>query len=944
MNSCSSNVIGMCQLMLGGGGVVSSERIAEVVDQVCGMKAFEGVDRAELQRVLEERFTVYMPPALILDGDDGHEDWLDQKRPEISWKFWDRYKLHISPKMPAMSFDLGVDRVTSDVLSRLEDPERPGMWDRRGLVVGHVQSGKTANYTGLIAKAADAGYKVIIVLTGMHESLRCQTQIRLDEGFLGRKSQPRGSGAQSFVPTGVGLLDPSVRANTGTSRFQGGDFNAAVAAQFGISPGGLPLLFVVKKNSSVLKNIISWITTAAVAHDPETGRKFVPGVPVLVVDDEADQASVDTGRQKFDEYGQPDPEHNPKTINRQIRQILRLFERVAYVGYTATPFANIFIHDKGSTPDHGDDLFPRSFIVNIPHPDNYVGPAKVFGLDNDPEVGLVGVEALPLVRTVSDHADTDDDEETEGWMPPRQHAKTAHIPLYDGESRVPPSLREAILSFLLAATVRSVRALAPAHNSMLIHVTRFTDVQKRVAVQVETELKDTVRRLVYGDGSRTPSIVDEMRGLWELSEGSFIETNLGCARILGSDVPDLPSWDEVQAALPQLAKSVRVKIINGEAADILDYEEHKEGLNVIAIGGDKLSRGLTLEGLSVSYFLRSSKMYDTLMQMGRWFGYRDGYVDVCRLYIPSELIEWFGHIAMASEELRVEFEKMVANNGTPTEYGLKVRAHPVLLVTSAVKMANGTTMKLSFSGDVAETIIFDRNPDWLDRNRETTEAWLDGLCTRASGTKAGGYIWNDVTSGEVLQLLKSSGYRTHKDARRADAAILARYIEAQVAIGELTDWTVKLCSSGLSDAKSSAVCGKAVGLIRRQPFPVRQQRDRYTIRRLVSPSDERTGIGTVQLDDALASTRERWFRKPEKERDGKQPPDNAGGREIRAVRGKNNGLLLLYPLNSAELGSPQPERGVVMGLAISFPASDTAKEITYRVNKVYGREDDDGDA
>lgn len=366
MNSHMSQVIGMCQLMLGGGGAVSSERIAGVVDQVCGMTVFEDVDRCELQRILEERFTVYMPPALILDSDDGHEEWLESRRPEISWKFWERYKLYASPKMPPMSFDAGVDVITSDVLSRLEDPNRQGMWDRRGLVVGHVQSGKTANYAGLIAKAADAGYKVIIVLTGMHESLRCQTQIRLDEGFLGRKSQPRAAGAQAFVPTGVGLLDPSVNANSGTNRFKGGDFNADVAAKFGITPGGLPLLFVVKKNANMLKNIIAWITTYAVAQDPETGRKFVPGVPVLVVDDEADQASVDTGRQKFDEDGQPDPKHNPKTINRQIRQILRLFERVAYVGYTATPFANIYIHDKGSTSEFGDDLFPRSFIVNIP--------------------------------------------------------------------------------------------------------------------------------------------------------------------------------------------------------------------------------------------------------------------------------------------------------------------------------------------------------------------------------------------------------------------------------------------------------------------------------------------------------------------------------------------------------------------------------------------------
>lgn len=943
MSSHLSKVIGMCQLMLGGGSAVTCERIAEVVDQICSMPTFEGVDRTELQRVLEERFTVYMPAPQILNSDDGHEDWLETKRSEIPWRFWDRYKLHAAPKMPPMSFDTGVDQVTNDVLSRLEDPSRPGMWDRRGLVVGHVQSGKTANYTGLIAKAADAGYKVIIVLTGMHESLRCQTQIRLDEGFLGRRSQPRGAGAQAFVPTGVGLLDPSVNANSGTNRFQGGDFNATVAAQFGITPGGLPLLFVVKKNASVLKNIIDWIGSAAVATDQETGRKFVPGVPVLVVDDEADQASVDTGRQKFDELGRPDPEHDPKTINRQIRQILRLFERVAYVGYTATPFANIYIHDKGTTPKYGDDLFPRSFIVNIPHPDNYMGPAKVFGLEDDPEVGLVGVEALPLVRTVSDHAATDESDETEGWMPPRLLAKTAHAPLYNGEASVPPSLREAILSFLLASAVRSIREVEPIHNSMLVHVIRYTEVQKKVASQVEIELKNIVRRLVYGDGNRTPTILEEFLELWESGDGGFIETNLDCARILGSEVVDLPPWDEVQAALPQIAKSVRVKVINGEGVDVLDYEESKDGLNVIAIGGDKLSRGLTLEGLSVSYFLRSSKMYDTLMQMGRWFGYRDGYIDVCRLYTTSELVDWFGHIAMASEELRVEFEKMVANNGTPSQYGLKVRAHPVLLVTSAVKMAHGTTLKLSFSGDVAETIIFDRDSTWLDRNQSASEKWLQALGTPASGGRTGGHVWEGVSSAAILELLVGSEYRTHKDARRADAEILAKYIETQVRIGELKNWTVKLCSSGLPEADDETVCGLPVGLLKRQPFPPKQQSDRYTIRRLVSPSDERTDLDDAQIAAALDATREKWLAKPEKEKEGKQLPDSPGGREIRAERGKENGLLLLYPLNPAASLSPPLKARVVMGLAISFPASDTAEEIIYRVNRIY-REDEDDDA
>ena len=184
----------------------------------------------------------------------------------------------------------------------------------------------------------------------------------------------QSGGPQTFKPVGVGTIDSSIRANTGTSRAQKGDFNRGVANQFGIHPGGLPLAFVVKKNVSVLANLIGWIQSCADAQDGPTGRKYVRNVPALVIDDEADLASVDTRQQEFDENGKPDEDHDPTRTNGNIRLLLRSFEKVAYIGYTATPFANIYIHEKGSTRELGDDLFPRSFIVNIPAPSNYMVP------------------------------------------------------------------------------------------------------------------------------------------------------------------------------------------------------------------------------------------------------------------------------------------------------------------------------------------------------------------------------------------------------------------------------------------------------------------------------------------------------------------------------------------------------------------------------------------
>jgi hypothetical protein len=925
-----STVLAMCQMMLKdqsvrSGRFLKTEDIQSVVVEVASMPTFHSVDQDRLVSALEERFTVVTPAHLTLGTDDGHKAWLPLRRGDIPWRYWDRYRLHLAERVPNSSVD-SIDTVTNDILQRIEDPQRTGQWDRRGLVMGHVQSGKTANYTGLICKAADSGYKVIIVLAGIHNSLRSQTQIRLDEGFLGFMSETPGRGQQSFKRVGVGLIDSSIVANTGTNRTQLGDFSEKVAKQFGIHPGGLPLVFVVKKHVGVLNNLIRWIRSCADAHDEVTGRKFVRNVPALVIDDEADLASVDTRQQAFDEDGKPDENHDPAKTNRNIRLVLRAFEKVAYVGYTATPFANIYIHDKGSTSELGDDLFPRSFIVNIPAPSNYMGPARIFGISEDEHSGLKEIPSLPILRSVSDHAISSAVDETEGWMPPKLVKKTAHIPMHGVRRAVPPSLIEAIMSFLLTSVVRKLREKGPLFNSMLIHVARYTAVQKEVANQVLIAVKDIFQRLRNGDGNRSPTIFEEFEELWNRD---FVPTSAACSQIFENKHLRLPEWRHIHPRLENVASGVRVKVINGSAGDILDYEEHREtGMDLIAVGGDKLSRGLTLEGLSVSYFLRASRMYDTLMQMGRWFGYRDKYIDVCRLYTTVELMEWFTHISAASEELQSEFEHMVSVDGTPKDYGLKVRSHPVMLVTSAVKMRNGTEMKLSFSGDVSETTVFKRESKWLQDNLHYTQAWLSSL-GEGKGQKAGGYTWHTKTEN-ILEFLTK--FKTHEEARRADVGLLARYIKTQRDREELVDWTVRLASSDLSESTEISINGHSVGLIRRAPHPEEQRPDRYTIRRIVNPADESIDLTQEIKKAALDRTIENW-EKSKNPRKSERTPTRPGGMESRELRDKTKGLLIIYPLDPKHAGLPH--ECPVIGIAISFPKSDTAKEITYTVNNVF---------
>ena len=262
---------------------------------------------------------------------------------------------------------------------------------------------------------------------------------------------------------------------------------------------------------------------------------------------------------------------------------------------------------------------------------------------------------------------------------------------------------------------------------MLTHVTRFVDVQAQVADLVRFELRDMQNRIRYGDGDSSNPIVNQLRAMWledfvpisRTARELYPDLTIGCTEV---------SWEAVRSKLVESSQRIQVKVINGAAKDVLDYWDNPEGLSAIVIGGDKLSRGLTLEGLSVSYYLRASRMYDTLLQMGRWFGYRPGYVDLCRLYTTDELRDFYSHITMATEELRQEFDLMADRGMTPSEFGLRVRSHPAgLIITAANKMRNGTKMTVSYSADISETISFHRDSEVNRRNHERFSLFIASL-------------------------------------------------------------------------------------------------------------------------------------------------------------------------------------------------------------------------
>ena len=382
----------------------------------------------------------------------------------IDWSFTRRYQRFLKERkgwaLPTLQRS---DDLTDRILELIEDPARLGAWDRRGMVVGEVQSGKTSNYIELICKAADSGYKFIVVLTGMTNGLRAQTQLRFDEGFLGWDTRLNLALDTSNKRVGVGTLigEPLLRAIPSTNAEETGDFNLRIANQFNVRLGGDPVIMVVKKNGSVLRNLTRWAKSLSLLGPQES----IPKTPTLVIDDEADFASVNT------RPATPGDDEDPTVINGRIRELLTAFEQSVYIGYTATPFANIFIYPDQEAGRFGQDLFPRDFLINLPVPSNHVGPTKVFGLParDDDDVGPIS--ALPLVRVVSDHED----------QIPNVHKSNLTI------DELPNSLTSAMRAFILACAVRAVRGHEGQHNSMLIHVTRFVDVQSQVADLVRFE-------------------------------------------------------------------------------------------------------------------------------------------------------------------------------------------------------------------------------------------------------------------------------------------------------------------------------------------------------------------------------------------------------------------------------------------------------------------------
>lgn len=635
--------------------------IEELIQQALAMGAkLTEEEIVAAKRDITWKYKIFSTPGQSILADYEQDNWYDDKKSDIVPQFWTRYKdylidvKHFSPNVVST---LGDDTLDHKLMNYILNPEAeysaPVL--KRGLIIGDVQSGKTSTYIGFMCKAADAGYKVFILLTGTIEALRKQTQERVEEGFIGINMSADN---KEISRVGVGLDNKPIHAMALTSRAS--DFTGK-ADKIAVSLGNDKdaVVFVIKKNTTSLRKLTNWLTTLNA--DPSTHKI---DLPMLMIDDEADNASVNTSADKED----------PTKINRLIRALANVFTKSNYVGFTATPFANVFIDPETTEKMENQDLFPEDFIVALPTPSNYIGPNKIFASDGEYHSQLVYIQDAGR-------------EEADGYSFYFKHTKE-----WDGD--LPDSIIDALYTFYVANAIRDLRGDVSEHRSMLINISRFINVQKVIKERVEEIHDEAYRSLKYHlskdiNESMKDPVIKRIYDNWyrNYSKCEF-------------------SWEQISNEIFASIESIQIKIVNSsKASERLEYPKN-ESLRVIAIGGLALSRGLTLEGLVISYFFRNTCTYDVLMQMGRWFGYRKNYDDLFRIWTHKASAEWYAEIADATDKLKLDMERMRDLGQKPRDFGIRVRNNSAeLTITAYNKMRNATDeLEISsYFGDIVET-------------------------------------------------------------------------------------------------------------------------------------------------------------------------------------------------------------------------------------------------
>ncbi|MFC7464955.1 Z1 domain-containing protein [Brachybacterium sp. GCM10030252] len=696
------------------GHVIELTRLQELA-ATFGPLVASDLTSAEVDDVLDllmEQYNVVMEDGYGVVDKTTFTPWLADRKPVVDLPRSTAYaELLVQRGWSGAVID-ALDRQTDRIMDLTGDPTRTGEWTRRGIAIGEVQSGKTATYISLLAKAIDYGFKVIIVIGGHTEDLRRQTQRRIDSDLTGIDSSYLADNIASndVAHVGIGKINKHLPLSINVLTTTQSDFSARSKRAGQVALGaGTPTLFVVKKNKTVLNNLAQYLSAAM----PTGGDQ----PPLLVIDDEADWASINTN-----------DETNVTAVNAAIRKLLQQSTRNSYVGITATPFANIFINDEIE-----EDLFPRDFIQVLESPSNYQGVNAYFGGEAHPA----------LVEDVDDTL----------AVLPYAHKATALI------KELPESVRRAVAAFYIGTAIRRVRDGDASPASMLINVSRF----KAVQAQVFQRVQDWIREL-------SAAITSE----FGMPEGSRMSERTQLLKDVYNELyPDIDvTWMSVRTELIGVADELRAQLINGDTKAERDswltqtprrVKEADALIPTVYVGGDVLARGLTLDGLQVSYYARRAAAADTLLQMGRWFGYRRGYEDLVRLWIDPATAELFRWTAELSQELRDSLAEMEAKELTPKQFGLRMRRHPEgFLIASARKMQHAEDFEgvVSLNRRSWESHSLPKSEDERRRNLEAVAALYKALGEPPQGGRSELKVWRGVEGDVVADFLTT--FKVHR--------------------------------------------------------------------------------------------------------------------------------------------------------------------------------------
>lgn len=696
------------------GEEISNNIIGDAVKQFVPMfpRANDGLVRNELV----SHFTIGI----------GKSDTLYKfKRPWISnykqnhpndsdFPFWSDYKEYLQKdkKYPAKVIN-EIDSSTDAILDGMENPNENIDFEKKGMVIGYVQSGKTGNYVGLINKGIDVGYRFIVVLAGLHNNLRQQTQFRIDEGVCGFQ---RIDDQVKTVGTGKlphQLTPKKRRPQTLTTAASNGDFNLKAAYMNSINfDADIPLIAVVKKNASVLRNLNKWLEGQL-----KINNEIVSSKAVLIIDDECDQASVNT---KFsiedltkpipDDNGNIDETNTPSMINKLIKELLNKFSRRAYVGYTATPYANVFIPIDN---EHYRDVFPEDFIVRLDQPSNYLGPEKYFASENE-EDELPGMLLLEKTEEFAKHL-------------------TKCYKTDITQIEMPESLKSALYVFIVSGAIRFYRGQANEHMSMLIHASHLTVIQNQLGIQIRDlwqNISDSIRQ---NDGTVWNNLESIYNGDYQegfdygmMSQHDFTDFYKANKSFVDGNFNLPRNFSEIKDDIRKFTSSVELLVVNSSQPNSLNYHLYPKGRKVIAIGGNTMSRGLTLEGLHTSYFVRHARAFDTLMQMGRWFGYRSNYADLCRIISTSDIAADFGEICQADVKMKQDIIAMIKSNSSPRDFLINIRQSSTSIAVTS-KMGAAVQRRVTWAGGEEMTYLIERNPEIIKKNFDIITNLLNDL-------------------------------------------------------------------------------------------------------------------------------------------------------------------------------------------------------------------------